>query len=255
MRPEATGQSAPEAATVLEQATTDEQIGILALEDIRAIFDVSSDDRLFSEEVAERLHEFEDRPWSEYGRQRKPITKNQISRILRPFKINPTTVRRGERTGKGYKIEQFHDAFARYLQLGQNSARRPDSPIQTVTTSQPRDTAAFGPNQTVTIDPDVTVWNRRKPAVDKGCDGVTVEIRENETCTHLSCDSEEDRAEREAIQAIDGEAALCVHCSEFVRLDEEQVPVAGGRVLHERCYDAYLGFGQSSNGPGAEPTA
>ncbi len=31
--------------------------------------------------------------------------------------------------------------------------------------------------------------------------------------------------------------------------------LAGGRVLHERCYDAYLGFGQagSSNGPGAEP--
>ena len=67
---------------------------------------------------------------------------------------------------------------------------------------------------------------------------------------------EGDAEEREAIRAIDGEAALCVQCNHLVGLDEEQVPVAGGRVIHEHCYNAYLGFGRSgsSSGPGAGST-
>ncbi len=63
---------------------------------------------------------------------------------------------------------------------------------------------------------------------------------------------EGDLEEREAIQAIDGEVALCVHCGEFVGIEEEPIPVAGGRVLHGRCYaDWYeTRFGKKpANGP------
>ena len=63
---------------------------------------------------------------------------------------------------------------------------------------------------------------------------------------------EGDLEEREAIQAIDGEAALCVHCKGAVGLEEESIPVAGGWVLHTRCYDAWYEaqFGKKpANGP------
>ncbi len=67
---------------------------------------------------------------------------------------------------------------------------------------------------------------------------------------------EGDSEEREAIQAIDGEAALCVQCGEFLGLEEEHISVAGERVLHQRCYvDWYEAqFGKRPmNDPGAEP--
>jgi hypothetical protein len=35
--------------------------------------------------------------------------------MLRPFKIKPKKVRIGEETAKGYHVDQFEDAFARYL--------------------------------------------------------------------------------------------------------------------------------------------
>jgi putative DNA primase/helicase len=232
---------AREAAAALGQGNVDEQIGIMVLEDIRAIFNDSEHNRLLSEEVIERLHQIEDRPWPEYGRQRKPISKNQLSRLLRPFDINSASVRRGERTGKGYKIEQFQDAFARYLSHGQNSVHTPDSRIQNVTSSQARATAAFGQNQSVTIDPNVTFQNRRNPAVDNGCDDVTFRNPENGLCAQTAHEIDGDQEEREAIQAIEGEAALCVHCREFVGLNESSVP-CDGRVLHERCHDAFFGF-------------
>jgi hypothetical protein len=35
--------------------------------------------------------------------------------MLRPFGIIPGTVRVGDVTAKGYKLESFEDAFSRYL--------------------------------------------------------------------------------------------------------------------------------------------
>ncbi len=64
---------------------------------------------------------------------------------------------------------------------------------------------------------------------------------ENGIYTQIGDDSEGGRAEREAIQAIDGEAALCIHCGEFVGLNEPSIP-CDGRVLHERCHDAHFGI-------------
>ena len=45
---------------------------------------------------------------------------------------------------------------------------------------------------------------------------------------------------REAFRATNGDVVPCIHCGDLVGLDEEPL-VAGGRVLHERCYDVYFG--------------
>ncbi len=66
----------------------------------------------------------EDRPWPEW-KTGKPLSKPQLSRLLKPFSIVSKTIRISSGTIKGYELKQFVEAFSRYL----------DS--QDVTTSQP----------------------------------------------------------------------------------------------------------------------
>src|SRR5262245_11866531 len=120
-----------------------------------------------SECMVEALAAIEGHPWAEFGRAGKSITKNQLARLLRPYKIKPGTIRTGsgaKDTAKGYKVAQFEDAFERYL-FALN---------QTVTPSQANESAVFPASQTVTSSFDVTDQNVRKSNVSADCDGVTV---------------------------------------------------------------------------------
>jgi putative DNA primase/helicase len=75
---------------------------------------------LFTKEILQFLHSKDDRPWPEWGKDRKPMTGPQLATMLKPLRI-PTgkAVRRGEEVAKGYRREDFADAFKRY-------ARAPD---------------------------------------------------------------------------------------------------------------------------------
>jgi len=57
-----------------------------------------------------------DREWSECNRG-KQLTQNWMARKLKPFGIQPKTVRIGGMTAMGYEIAEFSDAFERYLFL------------------------------------------------------------------------------------------------------------------------------------------
>ncbi len=122
-----------------------ESYAVMLLVDIRGLFEDRQVDRLFSEDIVEHLHTLEDRPWPQWGRSQKPITKNQVARLLKQFKIKPGTKRQGDETFKGYKREQFTDAFFRYLPA-----------IQSVTPSQRKPDAGFQGFQSVTLKNDVT---------------------------------------------------------------------------------------------------
>ena len=109
--------------------------------------------------MCEALQEQDDK-WSEYARV-KPISQTQLSRLLKPYDIRPTTMRFSQATAKGYKHEWFKDAFAGYL---------PQDPlIRAVTPLQPRQTAAFSDSQAVTSSENVTAQNALKPAENYGC--------------------------------------------------------------------------------------
>jgi hypothetical protein len=43
------------------------------------------------------------------------MSPRQLSARLKPFGVRPGPLRDGAKTGKGYALEQFADAFARYL--------------------------------------------------------------------------------------------------------------------------------------------
>jgi hypothetical protein len=104
------------AATVMASALDAESARTLLLTDIRAAFTASGADRLASEALVERLVLMEHRPWPEWGKLRKPITKVQVARLLGPLKISPGNVRLPDgSTPKGYHKAAFRDAFTRYL--------------------------------------------------------------------------------------------------------------------------------------------
>src|SRR5262249_34869523 len=89
-------------------------------------------DKITSAELVDRLKEIETSPWGDWGRG-KGLTKNGLSKLLKPFGIRPHgTIRIDDKTAKGYVRESFQDAFERYLT--REAAR---SGSANVTTSQP----------------------------------------------------------------------------------------------------------------------
>ena len=138
-----------------------ESIRTMLLADIKGLFDRLGG-RLASSKICEELTLMEERPWPEFSRG-KPITARQVAKQLGPLSISPGTTRLDDgTTAKGYKLESFKNAFARYL-----------TPSLSVTTSQPAETVAYSDNLSVTNDFDVTDRKPPNPAETATCDVVT----------------------------------------------------------------------------------
>jgi putative DNA primase/helicase len=135
--------------------------GVLLLGDIRGLFHRDPPCHvLFTHEILDALQQDEDRPWPEW-KNGQPITSRQLAALLKPYGIRPQTIRRGARTDKGYRLDWFEDAFARYLEP------------RSVTTSQPNDSAEFKIPRSVTPTVDLTDANAEKASISAECDGVT----------------------------------------------------------------------------------
>jgi hypothetical protein len=115
-------ESARAAAVALSQAQNADDAGIeiQMLVDIRSIFDRADPDVISSARLAESLIALEERPWGDW-RRGSPMTTRSLAKLLRPFGIRPRTVRLGDSTLKGYRVDQFRDAWRRYLPLAVTS--------------------------------------------------------------------------------------------------------------------------------------
>ena len=142
-------------------AEDDDTTRTMLLADLRELFNREPSGVLFTREILAALHKDETRPWPEW-KNGKPMTDRQLAALLKDLGIKPKTVRRGSETDKGYKFEWFEDVFARYL-----------TPLQSVTASQVRNSAAFEPPRSVTTAADVTDKHLEKSSISAGCDGVT----------------------------------------------------------------------------------
>jgi hypothetical protein len=90
-------------------------LGVELLGDIRGAFEARNVDRLRSETLINDLAADPEKPWAEFGRRRKPITQRQLASLLKPFGIKSGSIRLSDdSTPKGYLLDQFKDAFARY---------------------------------------------------------------------------------------------------------------------------------------------
>ena len=88
-------------------------IGTQLLEDVRHILSAEGD-RIYSANLATKLGTLEGRPWNNFEG-RGPINPSSVAKILAPYGVAPKNIRKGERVQKGYRLNQFQDAFARYL--------------------------------------------------------------------------------------------------------------------------------------------
>lgn len=138
-------------------------IGAELLASIRDAFDSRRTDRLSTADLLEVLAEDEEAPWAAWNRG-KPMTSHQLSKRLSEFGIKSGNVRIGLRVPKGYMLEQFEEAFKRYLPSG--------TPKKSATPLQPSNHAAYSDFESATQGPSVADKNGLKVTAGAGCSGV-----------------------------------------------------------------------------------
>jgi hypothetical protein len=121
----------------------DGSIGVLLLADVRSVFDRSGTKQIPSQFLAEQLCEIDGRPWADWSRG-TGLSSNSLAQQLKKFKTYSRGVRVGDKTPKGYRREDFEDAWARYCPL---------TPIATATTPQSASSLAEAAFLDRNIDP------------------------------------------------------------------------------------------------------
>jgi hypothetical protein len=77
------------------------------------VFSENEAERFKTSELIDKLGEIEESPWGDwYG---KPISAQSLSKLLRPYRIKTMPVKVEGKTVRGYKREQFVEAWNRYL--------------------------------------------------------------------------------------------------------------------------------------------
>ena len=90
-----------------DRETEAENNGTVLLRDTNNVFGDCLDIR--TTELLDGLHRIEESPWSTYN-YGKPIDGRGLAKLLKPYRIAPTTIRFGASTDKGYHRSDFEDA-------------------------------------------------------------------------------------------------------------------------------------------------
>jgi Protein of unknown function (DUF3631) len=107
------------AALSLAGANDDEaSLGVLLLEDVRAVFDERQAERIATADLVRALADFDESPWGEWwlDKDNEPLRSapRRLAQLLRPFGVRSKDVRTNG-SKKGYKREDFADAWERFL--------------------------------------------------------------------------------------------------------------------------------------------
>ena len=174
-------EKATEAAVALtrsKEQSAPMSTGVELLRDCHEVIKTRGWRRFKAEDLVEALLDHPEADWSTHNRG-KPITRKQVVKFLGDFGIITTTVRgdnafRGRETFRGYKIEQFEDAFSRYCDS------LPEEAKENVTTLQPNTGAASNVTDREAVTVTQTPFVTSKPNTDACCNNVT-EISEGKT--------------------------------------------------------------------------
>jgi putative DNA primase/helicase len=96
------------------------------LADVKEVFEHKGVERISTASLIEALCADDEKSWATYNRG-KPITPRQFAKRLKEYGIQSKTVRIDFKTPKGFELEQFSDAFARYLSPTPSSATPPQT--------------------------------------------------------------------------------------------------------------------------------
>ena len=133
------------------------------LADIKSAFERKRVAKLFTTDLLAALCEDKEARWATWSRG-QAMTARQLSSRLSGFGVASGTIRIGSETAKGYQVERFLDAFARYL---------PNVSYTPVTQSQPSNGAGLSLTPARQARHCVTDEKALKPSNGKGCDCVT----------------------------------------------------------------------------------
>jgi hypothetical protein len=96
-----------------ERSARDPSLGVQLLADCRRIFDERRAERMTSELLVETLVALDESPWGDL--RGKALDARGLARRLRLYDVRPDTHRFEEGAKRGYRREDFHDAWLRYL--------------------------------------------------------------------------------------------------------------------------------------------
>jgi len=100
-------------ALVADAREESPSLGIRLLSDLRDAFDASGNVADSTDGLLTQLRAVEESPWADL--RGKPLDARGLARRLAAYEIKPTTVRIGGSTPRGYRREDCHDAWSRYL--------------------------------------------------------------------------------------------------------------------------------------------
>ena len=125
------------AALALAGADEDDEasLGIRLLGDIETVFEERQIERIATADLVLALGRFEESPWAEWwlDKDHSPqrSAPRRLAQLLRPFGVRSRNVRIEDTTPKGYRREDFTDAWERFLPHS-----RPNATSATSATSQ-----------------------------------------------------------------------------------------------------------------------
>jgi hypothetical protein len=116
------------------QDTDSGSLGIRLLADLRLVF--GPHQKMATETILERLHALPEAPWGDL--RGKPLDSRGLATRLKWHTIASTKVKIGEASVRGYRREDLHDAWQRYL---------PSSAVKTEPTEPPEPARSDSPDQ------------------------------------------------------------------------------------------------------------
>jgi Protein of unknown function (DUF3631) len=161
---------AREAAVALSgNVEGEESRGVRLLTDIKDVFATQGDpDAIFSADLVEALNALEEASWGAWNNG-EGMRQRDLAKILKPYAISPHEVRIGDAHKKGYRREQFVDAWSRYVREPTEGGT--SATTATTATNRSREPNLFGDNRdmdadvadaTATGNADVADENRSK---------------------------------------------------------------------------------------------
>jgi hypothetical protein len=157
--PERARKAAVALTTDSAEADSESSFALRLLADIREIFSGMTVGFLPSNELLTRLRRIDDAPWRDVD-----LTTRKLSDYLREFGVKPR--RNAQGTTRGYRLEDFTDAFGRYLAGGTSGSVR----TVNMASDQAERTDAFAASD---------AWNRQTSVAPEASDALNRQTESN----------------------------------------------------------------------------